>query len=724
MVDLGKTVSQKAETSEENPQVQLKITVQPETPVLLDPLEAELRDQEEKLRQQAQAVESLKAELKEKEEAAQKEARRKPLIADVEKVRTSGSSSQYNKDMAEFHGYDPDVWTPIQTVRIHTGIRTIMTKHAARAVKKHFETVKASGAAHKGNKVWRCKFCNHNRTGSASRLRDHFLKGACNVTLPRATISKDELLRREQGRDAAIVELGGALTGAGAELDLSSSEDEIDTEDAVTIVALTKSSTTHGRQTKIIDSAAIITANEETQRTVDDWMTVECVSFNMMRSMYWDRMVKALMNAPKSFQYAKFDEMRTKRVAVTRKRVSERMEQLRKEWSISGCMLQLDGWTDRRGRPFINRREKGAKAYFDILSKAIREIGEEAVVGVVMDNAATCADAGRMVEAEFKHIFSVSCTAHNVDLMLEQFGKIGWVDVILKKSAEVVKFVMNHLRVQELLLVNSHGAILARPGSTRFATNFIMLDSVLVYNRWNQHLLDKLEKKPVEKEDPKKKPWRDGVGGLTAEQLCEDAKKRVQEWRATGDREEAKDCEDEDDDDDDGAHDNGAKASTIACQRATSSLLELERELNKELPSWRKAIRPSKYLARLHLEESQHAGKTMTSEHVEKYINARAQACAPNVKAPAKRPPGRPHKHMCRARRQMRSRWPEMQRHPSGGANRMLVSRLQQRGLEKDPRGDQGRCCEKRRCRWSQGRLGKRGNHLRRAAPKWKTRRD
>ncbi|GBG64381.1 hypothetical protein CBR_g41582 [Chara braunii] len=51
------------------------------------PKEAELRAQEEKLRQQAQAVESLKAELKKKEEAAQKEARRKLLIADVEKEK-------------------------------------------------------------------------------------------------------------------------------------------------------------------------------------------------------------------------------------------------------------------------------------------------------------------------------------------------------------------------------------------------------------------------------------------------------------------------------------------------------------------------------------------------------------------------------------------------------------------------------------------------------------
>ncbi|GBG58692.1 hypothetical protein CBR_g93 [Chara braunii] len=65
----------KAEASEVKPQIPL------------DPLKAELQAQEEKLRQQAQAVDTLKAELKKKEEATQKEARRKLLIAVVEMIR-------------------------------------------------------------------------------------------------------------------------------------------------------------------------------------------------------------------------------------------------------------------------------------------------------------------------------------------------------------------------------------------------------------------------------------------------------------------------------------------------------------------------------------------------------------------------------------------------------------------------------------------------------------
>ncbi|GBG65192.1 hypothetical protein CBR_g49984 [Chara braunii] len=490
-------------------------------------------------------------------------------------------------------------------------------------------------------------------------------------------------------------------------------------------------------------------------------------------------------------------------------------------------MLQLDGWTDRRGRPFLNImvsfpkgivfwqavcmqcRDKGAKAYFNILARVIREIGEESVVGVVMDNAATCAAVGQTVEAEFNHIFSVSCTAHSIDLIFKQFGKIGWLDVVLKKAVELVKFFMNHTKVQktssqllDLLKLSDgvsptiskiygrmdevveslgkkdcftevekgepeeiimrrwntmtsplHCAAMfldpefrdssldkdpevmdgfwtwlyswAKPsayrglneevncwieGTGKFRSERALADmskgqparwwrkwcsdmpnlqrqairllgqgssasgcernwslferihtkprnslqvgvgklSRLVYNRWNKHLLDNPEKKSDEKEEAKKKkPWRNGVGDLTPEQLYDEAKKRVEEWRAKlrRDREEGEDGKrEEDDDDDDGGVENVATTNPIARRRASSSLLELERELNKDLLSLRKAIRPSLYLARLHLEESQCASKTVTHEHAEKYISARPEACAPNVKGPANRLRGRPRK--------------------------------------------------------------------------------
>ncbi|GBG84875.1 hypothetical protein CBR_g39337 [Chara braunii] len=383
-----------------------------------------------------------------------------------------------------------------------------MTKSRSEAVKKHFTKVGDSGRADKGNKQRICNYCDKPVAGTASKPRDHFLKGSrCDVERLRGVVPREEYSRRVKGRLAARSELG-AVTEETAEGGSSEDDNEQRTveggvvdqsESAAGLRHATPQSSTGVvglRQTTMEDNAVVITAHEQTQRTVDDWMTAECIPLHMMQGEYWDRMVHALMNAPKGFRYAKFESARTKRVEVTRGRVVMRVEELRQEWPTIGCMLQLDGWTDRRQRPHINvmvsfpkgsifwrsvcmsRRNKGASAYYAILKRAIEEIGAEAVVGVVMDNAAICAAAGRMVEADHPHIFSVPCTAHSLDLIFESFAKITWVGEVIKRASEVAKFFTNLSRVRDLLLHYSNGSVVAKPGATRFATNFIMLSSL------------------------------------------------------------------------------------------------------------------------------------------------------------------------------------------------------------------------------------------------------
>ncbi|GBG75593.1 hypothetical protein CBR_g20224 [Chara braunii] len=643
-------------------------------------------------------------------------------------------------------------------------------------------------------------------------------------------------------RDATIIELGGVVHGADEGRNSSSEGDELAQDDDTPAPVATAAGPSKLRQTKIIDSAAVVTANEEVPRSIDDWMTAECIPFNMMRSWYWDRMVQKLKNAPPSFEYAKYDKARTGRVDVTRTRVSARVDRLKQEWP-TGCMLQLDGWTDRRSRSHLNvmvsfpkgaifwrsvcmqRCDKGAAAYFAILSRAIREVGEDAVVGVVMDNAVVCATAGRMVESEFEHIFSMPCTTHSIDLMFEAFGKIGWVDVLLKRAVEVTKFFMNHLKVRDLLLVYSGGDGLARPGATRFATNFIMLESLeklylplrscitdddwkeaivllshrrlfhtatnevldngfwagvqkvketsndllpllkftdgagprinqvygrmdeavenlrknefllemekdkleeIIMRRWNtmtsplhcaamfpdpEFLTVRLDKdtevmdgfwtwlyswakpKSYKVLDEEVNNWIEGTGKFNSEEAVSSARgaqparwwrrwcaelpilqrqairllgqgtsasscernwslferihsrprnklgagqlsklARVEEWRARLHRDLEEEESDDDDTDDDSDPDSGSDDGNdvddegwhhghMSQQRASSNVLELERAINAEQQSWRKCTRPSKYLAHLHLAESQRGAKNITAENAEKYTS-------------------------------------------------------------------------------------------------------
>ncbi len=51
-------------------------------------------------------------------------------------------------------------------------------------------------------------------------------------------------------------------------------------------------------------------------------------------------------------------------------------------------------------------------------------MGAEIVVQVCMDSAAVCKAAGCKLEVHFPHITFIPCTAHCLDLLLEDMGKL------------------------------------------------------------------------------------------------------------------------------------------------------------------------------------------------------------------------------------------------------------------------------------------------------------
>ncbi|XP_057854140.2 uncharacterized protein LOC131064126 [Cryptomeria japonica] len=71
------------------------------------------------------------------------------------------------------------------------------------------------------------------------------------------------------------------------------------------------------------------------------------------------------------------------------------------------------------------------------------------------------------------------CAAHCIDLMLEDIGKIPWVKRCVERARNVCKFVYNHSWVLALMRQYTEQKELARPRITRFATNFLTLQSML-----------------------------------------------------------------------------------------------------------------------------------------------------------------------------------------------------------------------------------------------------
>lgn len=69
------------------------------------------------------------------------------------------------------------------------------------------------------------------------------------------------------------------------------------------------------------------------------------------------------------------------------------------------------------------------------------------------------------------------CAAHCMDLMFEDIGKRGNVAAVVKAARMISKFIYNHGQLLSNLRDISPGEIV-RPGTTRFATNYLALRSL------------------------------------------------------------------------------------------------------------------------------------------------------------------------------------------------------------------------------------------------------
>lgn len=101
-------------------------------------------------------------------------------------------------------------------------------------------------------------------------------------------------------------------------------------------------------------------------------------------------------------------------------RLKKAMAPLKASWSVDGCSIFMDGWTNCRNHPLINiivssmsgpfllrgidysSQEKNTMFLKDQLCDSIAEVGQSNVVQVITDVASVCKTAGAIVQKEYK----------------------------------------------------------------------------------------------------------------------------------------------------------------------------------------------------------------------------------------------------------------------------------------------------------------------------------
>eukprot|EP01018_Ginkgo_biloba_P004346 Gb_25212 [translate_table: standard] len=132
------------------------------------------------------------------------------------------------------------------------------------------------------------------------------------------------------------------------------------------------------------------------------------ISFNVVRSPYWQDMVGAINDGPKGYKTPSFEKVRTTLLIKEKSLVEHSIEPIRVSWRTTGVSIVSDGWTDARNMPLINvivvcpkgsmflnavdcnGELKDATFIANILIDAIESVGPSNVMQVIIDNARVC----------------------------------------------------------------------------------------------------------------------------------------------------------------------------------------------------------------------------------------------------------------------------------------------------------------------------------------------
>ena len=179
----------------------------------------------------------------------------------------------------------------------------------------------------------------------------------------------------------------------------------------------------------------------------------------------------------------------------------------------NGCSIMTDAWSDKKrrsimnvctncadGTSFISSKEMSdvshtSEVIFELVDKAIEDIGPDDVVQVVTDNASNNMGAKKLLHVKRPHIFWTSCATHTINLMLQGIGNMPRFKKVIDQAKAFTIFVYGHTRTLECMRYFTEGKEIVRPGVTRFASNYLTLDNIqekkdqlrkmVVHSRWD-----------------------------------------------------------------------------------------------------------------------------------------------------------------------------------------------------------------------------------------------
>ncbi|XP_021311771.1 uncharacterized protein LOC110433614 [Sorghum bicolor] len=378
----------------------------------------------------------------------------------------------------------------------------------------------------------KCKLCDKEMRGGIHRLKQHLAHEGknvkkCTARTPQATEAKEkckkalaDAKRKREEKTVRELEIREEVhvSRVGADSDEvtcvgSSEPHKLGPIDKWTRVIDPKATMSKSLKQQQLNKELWKERTNEVHKYIAKWAYTHAIAFNALDNDEFKQMCEAIGQFGPGFVPPTQDALRGKLLEEEYERTKSLLQEREAEKMKNGCSIMTDAWSDRKrrsimnvctncaeGTSFISSKEMSdvshtSELIFELVDKAIEEIGPDNVVQVVTDNASNNMGAKRLLEEKRPHIFWTSCAAHTINLMLQGIGNMPRFKKVVDQAKAFTIFAYGHTRTLECLRCFTEGKEVVRPGVTRFASNFLTLASMqekkdqlrkmVVHSKWD-----------------------------------------------------------------------------------------------------------------------------------------------------------------------------------------------------------------------------------------------
>ncbi|PWZ57795.1 hypothetical protein Zm00014a_030395 [Zea mays] len=235
----------------------------------------------------------------------------------------------------------------------------------------------------------------------------------------------------------------------------------------------------------------------QVQQYVARWVYTHGIPFHACDNDEFKEMVEAIGRFGPGFQPPSQHHYREKLLEEEHARTKSLLQDREDEKNKYGCSVMTDAWTDMKrrsimnicthttaGTSFIKSKEMSnvshtSEVIFELVDKAIQDLGPDSVVQVVTDNASNNMGAKALLHDKRPNIFWSSCATHTINLMLQGIGNLPRFKKRIDQAKSFTIFVYGHHRTLACMRSFTLKRDIIRPGVTRFATAYLTLQSMM-----------------------------------------------------------------------------------------------------------------------------------------------------------------------------------------------------------------------------------------------------